>query len=145
MDYTILTGFSVRYMMTKKRTLNSILKEQDLNTVDGVLMVFIGNHPGYSQEKIGEVTLFDGASIARSLKRLEQAEFATRQVHPTNHRKKLVQLTPKGEKFLAIVKEADKKVSDQLFANISKTDQKKLEDILQRVFDNFDDLDIQNK
>ncbi|WP_125771333.1 MarR family winged helix-turn-helix transcriptional regulator [Companilactobacillus furfuricola] len=145
MDYTILTGFSVRYLMTKKRTLNSILKEQDLNPVDGVLMVFIGNHPGFSQEKIGEVTLFDGASIARSLKRLEQAEFATRKVHPTNHRKKLVQLTPKGEEFLALIKKADKEVTDKLFDNISATDQKKLDNILHRVFDNFDELNIQNK
>lgn len=142
MDYSILTGFATRYMMTKKRSLSTILKGQDLNTVDGILMLFIGKHPEYSQEKIGDVTLFDGASIARSLKRLEVNGFVVRKVHPMNHRKKLVNLTDKGQKFLTKIIDADRKVSDKLFANISEADQASLENILSRVYQNFDNLDF---
>lgn len=142
MDYSILTGFATRYMMTKKRSLSNILKGQDLNTVDGILMLFIGKHPEYSQEKIGDVTLFDGASIARSLKRLETNGFVIRKVHPMNHRKKLVNLTDKGQKFLTKIIAADREVSDKLFANISEADQASLENILSRVYQNFDNLDF---
>lgn len=142
MDYSILTGFATRYMMTKKRSLSTILKGQDLNTVDGILMLFIGKHPEYSQEKIGDVTLFDGASIARSLKRLEANGFVVRKVHPMNHRKKLVNLTDKGQKFLTKIIDADRKISDKLFANISEADQASLENILSRVYQNFDNLDF---
>ncbi len=142
LDYSILTGFATRYMMTKKRSLSSILKTKDLNTIDGILMVFVGKHPEFSQEKIGEITLFDGASIARSLKRLETSGFAERKVHPTNHRKKLVSLTPKGEEFLTEIKKADHKVSDQLFEDVSEEDQKSLEEILTHVYNNFDKIDL---
>lgn len=142
MDYSILTGFAIRYMMTKKRSLTSILKTKDLNTIDGILMVFVGKHPELSQEKIGEVTLFDGASIARSLKRLEKIGFVTRKIHPTNHRKKLVDLTPEGDEFLEVIKKADRKISDQLFDDVSKSDQEQLEKILTHVFNNFDKIEF---
>ncbi|MFD1472668.1 MarR family winged helix-turn-helix transcriptional regulator [Companilactobacillus mishanensis] len=142
MDYSILTGFATRYMMTKKRTLSTILKQKDLNTIDGILMVLIDKHPDFSQEKIGEITLFDGASIARALKRLEASGFAERKVHPTNHRKKLVNLTPEGKEFLSKVKAADHKISDQLFEDVSEEDKKSLEEILTHVFNNFDKIDI---
>lgn len=142
MDYSILTGFSIRYLMTKKRSLNEILKGNDLNTIDGVLLVIVGKHPGLGQEKIGDITLFDGASIARSLKRLEKGELVERKVHPMNHRKKVVNLTSKGEKFLAQIEEADRKITDQLFEGFSLEEQKCLEDTLAQVYHNFDDLEI---
>lgn len=142
MDYTILTGFATRYMMTKKLTLTSILKKRGMRTLDGILMVFVDKHPDLSQEKIGEITLFDGASIARSLKRLEEAGFAERKVHPTNHRKKLVNLTEDGTAFLKEIKKADHKVSDKLFEDVSEDDQEALERILTHVFNNFDKIEI---
>lgn len=74
MDDYNLVGFVMRYSMIKKRIAAKYLKEEDLNTFESILLGIVYKKQECSQDKIGEITLFDGASIARALKNLEIAD-----------------------------------------------------------------------
>jgi len=143
-DYNLI-GFAVRFIMQKKRIIRRYLKDTDLNLVDCMVMMITNRHPNCNQEKIGEITLFNGAIIARSLKKLEQMEFVIRQVDPNNRRKKIVQITSAGEEFVKRLRADFKDANNEIYSNLTGEELDQLEKILSKVYANFDNIKIPNK
>ena len=145
MDDYNLVGFVMRYSMVKKRIAAEYLKEEDLNTFESILLGIVYKNHQCSQDKIGEITLFDGASIARALKKLEDRGFVSRQPDPNNRRKKLVTITDAGQGLYDEVRKAFHKGNDAIFKDITSEEQTQLEKILMKVYKNLDDIKIESK
>ncbi|AUI71828.1 hypothetical protein COSHB9_08490 [Companilactobacillus alimentarius] len=143
-DYNLI-GFVMRYTMVKKRIAASYLKKEDLNAFESILLAIVYKHQEISQDKIGEITLFDGASIARSLKKLEDRGFVSRHADPNNRRKKIVTITDAGLKLYGEVRKAFQKSNGEIFKGITSEEQTELEGILIKVYDNLDNIEIDSK
>ena len=144
MDDYNLVGFVMRYSMVKKRIAAKYLKEEDLNTFESILLGIVYKKHQCSQDKIGEITLFDGASIARALKKLEDRGFVSRQPDPNNRRKKLVTITDAGQGLYDEVRKAFHKGNDAIFKDITSEEQTQLEKILMKVYKNLDNIKIES-
>ncbi|KRK98417.1 MarR family winged helix-turn-helix transcriptional regulator [Companilactobacillus futsaii] len=144
MDDYNLVGFVMRYSMVKKRIAAKYLKEEDLNTFESILLGIVYKKKECSQDKIGEITLFDGASIARALKKLEDRGFVSRQPDPNNRRKKIVTITDAGQKLYDEVRKAFHKGNDAIFKDITSEEQTQLEKILIKVYKNLDNIKIES-
>ncbi|WP_195701327.1 MarR family winged helix-turn-helix transcriptional regulator [Companilactobacillus futsaii] len=144
MDDYNLVGFVMRYSMVKKRIAAKYLKEEDLNTFESILLGIVYKKKECSQDKIGEITLFDGASIARALKKLEDRGFVSRQADPNNRRKKIVTITDAGQKLYDEVRKAFHKGNDAIFKDITSEEQTQLEKILMKVYKNLDNIKIES-
>ncbi|WP_081776156.1 MarR family winged helix-turn-helix transcriptional regulator [Companilactobacillus nodensis] len=142
MDDYDLVGFAVRFMMQRKRLISAFLKGKDLNLADSIIMMIVTKHSGYNQEKIGEVTLFDGAIIARSLKKLEAQGFVTREVDETNRRRKIVQITESGKEFGNKLRSAFKESNETIYSGITEEELKQLDVIMAKVYANLDKVKI---
>lgn len=143
-DYNLI-GFTVRFIMQKKRIIRSYLKGTDLNMVDSILMMTVSRHPDCNQEKLGEITLFDGAIIARSLKKLESMSFVIRQVDPDNRRKKIVRITKEGTEFVKRLRVDFKNANDEIYSNLTDEELNQLEKILTKVYANIDRVQLTDK
>ncbi|WP_164509330.1 MarR family winged helix-turn-helix transcriptional regulator [Companilactobacillus jidongensis] len=142
MDDYDLIGFAVRFMMQRKRIISAFLKGKDLNLADCIIMMIVTKHPGYNQEKIGEVTLFDGAIIARSLKKLEKQGFVTREVDVNNRRRKIVQITEAGKEFGNKLRESFKDSNEIIYSGLTEDELKQLGVIMAKVYANLDKVKI---
>lgn len=142
MDDYDLVGFAVRFMMQRKRILSGFLKGKDLNLADCIILMIVIKHPGYNQEKIGEITLFDGAIIARSLKKLECQDLVTRSVDKSNRRRKIVQVTETGKEFGNKLKAAFKDSNETIYSGITEDELEQLDVILAKVYANLDKVKI---
>ena len=142
MDDYDLVGFAVRFMMQRKRLISAFLKGKDLNLADSIIMMIVTKHSGYNQEKIGEVTMFDGAIIARSLKKLEAQGFVTREVDETNRRRKIVQITESGKEFGNKLRSAFKESNETIYSGITEEELKQLDVIMAKVYANLDKVKI---
>ncbi|MFC6322728.1 MarR family winged helix-turn-helix transcriptional regulator [Companilactobacillus baiquanensis] len=140
-DYNLI-GFAVRFIMQKKRIIRAYLKDTDLNMVDSIVMMIVNRHPDCNQETIGEITLFDGAIIARSLKKLEQMDFVVREVDPANRRKKIVQITTSGAEFVKRLRADFKDANEELYSNLTDEELNQLEHILTKVYANIDGIQL---
>ncbi|MQS76167.1 MarR family winged helix-turn-helix transcriptional regulator [Companilactobacillus halodurans] len=145
MDEYNLIGFVMKYMTLNKRIAAKYLRNEHLNAFESVLLTIVYREKQYSQDKIGEKTLFDGASIARSLKKLEDRGFITREADPNNGRKKIVYITSDGEKLYEQISEAFHDINDTVFDGITSEEQKQLENVLSKLYKNLDKIEIFSK
>jgi len=142
MDDYDLIGFAVRFMMQRKRIISAFLKGTDFNPADCIIMMIVTKHPGYNQEKISEATLFDGAIVARSMKKLEQQGFVTREVDESNRRRKIVQATETGKEFGNKLRAAFRDSNKAIYSGITEDEQEQLKIILAKVYANLDKVKI---
>ncbi|HIY91933.1 MarR family winged helix-turn-helix transcriptional regulator [Companilactobacillus sp. HBUAS56275] len=143
-DYNLI-GFVMRYTMVRKRIAASYLKKEDLNAFESILLAIVYKRRECTQDKIGEITLFDGASIARSLKKLEDRGFVSRQADPNNRRKKIVSITDAGSELYGKVRKAFSESNETIFKGITSEEQTELENILMKVYKNLDSVKIPSK
>ena len=143
-DYNLI-GFVMKFTSIKRRIAASYLKEKNLNAFELILLSIVYKHKTCTQDKIGEITMSDGASIARSLKKLESRGFVLRQPDPNNGRRKIVELTDKGVEFYDEIRKPLQASNDTMFKGITSEEQTQLESILEKVYKNLDSIEIPSK
>ena len=145
MDEYNLVGFVMKYSMIRKRIAAKYLKEENLNAFESILLSMVYKHKEISQDRIGEITLFDGASIARALKKLEDRGFVSRKTDPNNGRKKIVYITATGQMLYGQVRQAFHASDTTMFNNVTSEEQQQLEHILTKIYKNLDSIKIDSK
>lgn len=140
-----LISFVMKYSMVRKRIAAKYLKKEDLNGFESILLSIVYKHQELSQDKIGEMTLSDGASITRSLKKLEDRGFVSRKADPNNGRKKIVRITDEGQTLYDQVREEFHTSNVMMFNDVTSEEQHELERILTKVYKNLDNLKIESK
>lgn len=117
--------------------------EQELNST-GVyrsqhqLLMFIADNPNVSQKELARLYGVSAATIAVSLKKLEQGGYINREVDSKDNRYNQICLTEKGmktvEQSISIFEEMEKK----MFWGFSKEDFQKMGELLDRMYQNME-------
>jgi len=143
-DYTF-AGFVLKYTSIKRRIASGFLKDKGLNVFESIILSIVYKHKSCTQDRIGEITMSDGAIVARSLKKLEEFGYVSRKPDPENGRRKLVMVTEKGEEIYDKIHQAFHASNELMFKGITEEEQSQLESILEKVFKNLDDIEIPSK
>ncbi len=101
-----------------------------------LIVLYIGRHPGASQEDVVSFFALDKASVARSARRLEDLGHIRRAPDPENRRQYQLYLTPAGEEMLAVLDQATQRFQRQLSAGVSPEDWRTLAGLLQQLEEN---------
>ena len=145
MDDYNLVGFVMKYTSIKRRIAANYLKDKNLNAFESIILSIVYKHKTCTQDKIGEITMSDGASIARSLKKLENFGYVARKPDPDNGRRKLVTITDKGMELYDKVKHDFRASNEVMFKGVTSEEQSQLESILEKVYKNLDSIEIPSK
>lgn len=89
-------------MIARSQTiyLNHRLGNLGINATQMHLLFEISYHNDLNQEKIANRCNINKGAVARSIKKLEEGGFVTRQIDENNRRQNIVTLTQKGKKTL---------------------------------------------
>ncbi|WP_119325728.1 MarR family transcriptional regulator [Companilactobacillus musae] len=143
-DYNLI-GFVMKFTSIKRRIAASYLKDKGLNSIESIILSIIYKHEGCTQDKIGEITMSDGALIARSLKKLEGHGYVIREPDPKNGRRKIVNITGKGKELYDKIRKEFQASNEVVFKGITSEEQSQLESILEKVYKNLDSIEIPSK
>lgn len=101
-----------------------------------LIILYIGRHPGGSQEDVVGFYALDKASVARSARRLEEMGHLRREQDPENRRQYRLFLTQEGEEMLAVLEGAHETFQRQLSQGIGAEDWALLAGLLRRLEEN---------
>lgn len=101
-----------------------------------LIVLYIGGHPGRSQEDIVSFFALDKTSVARGARRLEEMGHLRRTQDPENRRQYQLFLTPAGEEMREVIEHAHSSFQQQLANGISGEDWALLASLLQRLEEN---------
>ncbi|MBR4447778.1 MarR family winged helix-turn-helix transcriptional regulator [Methanobrevibacter sp.] len=96
--------------------INEIVKEDGLSYGLHPLLVIIYKNEGISQEQLASEIHLNESTITRNLKKLEDKGFIER---IKDKRKKIIKLTPKGEKTALKIMNYDEKWDEKIKNNIT--------------------------
>ncbi|GKQ42335.1 hypothetical protein RD055328_02580 [Companilactobacillus sp. RD055328] len=126
-------GPKLFFLARQKGTfLKQIAKDEGFKIIEVAIMFASEHHPGVSQEEIRDKASFDEASIARSLKSLEDRNLIIRKVNPENKRLKKVFLTKQGFEITASFKKVLNFWDDELLSSLTMSERENLGEILDK-------------
>ena len=133
-----------KYVRTTK--LHRKVLEQELSST-GVyrsqhqLLMFVADHPEVSQKELARLLGVSTATIAVSLKKLEQGGYIERKVDVRDNRYNQICITPKGmaaaEKSVTIFE----KLERSMFQGFSREDFERMGELLDRIYRNLEDYE----
>jgi len=109
----------------------------DITVEQWILLKIIHENVGMSQKDIAVKSLRDPASITRTLDILQKKKLLTRSPIPENRRQYKIDLTKKGKQFIDKHMSLIKTHRKRSVRKISKSDQKKLVELLQKIQHNM--------
>jgi DNA-binding MarR family transcriptional regulator len=98
---------------------------------------FIAHHAPVSVSDVAEALGIDGSTVSRHVSRLEQAGFLARTPDPKDGRVSLLQVTEAGHDAFRRVHEARQALLEDVLADWSQQDQKRLAGDLRRLANDF--------
>ena len=101
-----------------------------------LLMLYLSEHPGASQDEIREYYALDKTNVARDARRLEELGHIKRQVDMNNRRQYQLYVTESGKAFLPLIQAAYDSFSEKLVANLSQEEVDILGKLLQKLDNN---------
>lgn len=111
--------YGALYRQTQ-RFMKEIYADSGLNYSEAIVLVFVLERPGTSQEAISAELSLDKAACARTLKSLEVAGFIHRAVNEDNRRAKQVYAEPKAERFQHLMAFAIKAFNERILEPIEE-------------------------
>ncbi len=112
--------------------INDNVKDDDLSFGLHPLLIKIYRHDGISQEHLAHYFHLNESTITRNLKKLEDKELI---VKVRDKRKKIIKITPKGEKTAQKVMDFDEKWDEQL--NLTDEEYEYFLKILKKITDDL--------
>lgn len=100
---------------SQKIFFKKMLSELNINNTQLYILYEIINDPKINQEKIASRCNIDKGAIARSIKKLEDNSFISREIDENNKRQNIISLTQKGKNALNHAINVMNEVEDYLF------------------------------
>jgi len=132
----------VRAAENFKRTHSAIFKQYGLSFPQyNILRVLESSHRGQNKiSTVGKIMLVPGANMTGLAKRLEQKGFIVRRPDPSDERVTLLQITPKGKKTLARIKDQKDAVIDHILQDFTLDDKTAVLDKVKQLIDATTDV-----
>lgn len=146
MEKTVLSSL-LRINRYHRRALRYALAPYQYVGVMHLIVLYIDQHPGSSQEEITGFYALDKASVARDARRLEDLGHIERNKIPENRRQYKLFLTDAGRDMIRVIDRAAEQFQKSLAASISPEDWAQLELLLKRLEENvcLPCLDVRNE
>jgi DNA-binding MarR family transcriptional regulator len=112
-------------------------REFDLTTTQYGILYVLSRHPGIDQISLARLLGLDRSTTGMVVGRLETRTLLRRAVDPTDKRKRLLELTPAGEKMLTRVQPVVRRAQERLFAPFNAQER----DILVALLDRLIEMD----
>jgi DNA-binding MarR family transcriptional regulator len=110
-------------------------REFDLTTTQYGILYVLGRSPGVDQISIARLLGLDRSTTGMVVGRLEERQLLRRAVDPADKRKRLLELTPAGDKLLTRVQPVVRRAQERLFAPFSTEERELLVKLLDRLID----------
>ncbi|HEX2116960.1 MAG TPA: MarR family transcriptional regulator [Alphaproteobacteria bacterium] len=110
-------------------------REFDLTTTQYGILYVLSRYPGIDQISLARLLGLDRSTTGMVVARLEERLLLRRAIDPTDKRKRLLELTPAGEKMLARVQPVVRRAQERLFAPFNAQEREMLIALLDRLID----------
>lgn len=97
-------------------------------------LLLVDSHPGIRPSVIAQLIMRDRSAMGRLVDQMIDHELITRQAAPDDGRAQELHITPKGADLARKVRKIATKQSSDFFADVPEKDQKRLLDILRRIY-----------
>ncbi len=136
-----LVGKYIQTNRLHRRVLEQELSSTGVYRSQHQLLMFVAEHPQVSQKELARLHGVSTATIAVSLKKLEQGGYIERKVDVRDNRFNQICITPKGmaavEKSAAIFEELER----SMFQGFSSEDFERMGELLDRIYHNLEEYE----
>lgn len=102
------------------------------------ILVLLSEQDGMTQRELSDSCAIDVTTLSRTLDRMEEAGFITREPHPDNRRAFLIRITELGKEKAEASRHGFQKIDDLIWQGFSKQEMESLLEKLQKVKANLD-------
>jgi MarR family transcriptional regulator, lower aerobic nicotinate degradation pathway regulator len=133
-DYSQAPGYLIRRAhQTSMAIFAEELAAYEVTSLQFAILQALVDEPGADQISVAQLVALDAATCGSVIMRLEERGWLRREASPTDKRRKLLWLTPEGEKKAMDMKKPARKVQQRLLQGLSERDQAQLVALLKRV------------
>lgn len=122
----------------QRSTLDQLLSRTGVYRSQHQILMYVSDHPNASQKEIAARYKVSTATIAVSLKKLENGGYIRRIVDQKDNRFNQICLTEKGKKVTSDSAKIFECMEKQMFAGFSDQDYQALEELLDRIYENLE-------
>ena len=133
-DYSQAPGYLIRRAhQTSMAIFAEELAAYEVTSLQFAILQALVDEPGADQISVAQLVALDAATCGSVIMRLEERGWLRREASPTDKRRKLLWLTPEGEKKAVDMKKPARKVQQRLLQGLSEREQAQLVALLKRV------------
>ena len=110
-------------------------REFDLTTTQYGILYVLSRHSGIDQISLARLLGLDRSTTGMVVGRLEERQLLRRAIDPADKRKRLLEVTPAGEKLLTRVQPVVRRAQERLFAPFSAEERELLVSLLDRLIE----------
>jgi DNA-binding MarR family transcriptional regulator len=133
-DFTQAPGYLIR---RAHQTSMAIFAEElggyEVTSLQFAILQALVDEPGADQITVAQRVALDAATSGSVIMRLEERGWLRREASPTDKRRKLLWLTPEGEKMAMEMKKPAKKVQQRLLESLSEAERVQFVALLKRI------------
>jgi DNA-binding MarR family transcriptional regulator len=100
-----------------------------------LVLSYLHEHPGTTQQELGEVMLVDSNTVVLLLNELEARGFSIRRRDTGDRRRHVVEITPSGRDAVARGEKAREAIEDEVFAALTADERRTLRWLLVRTLE----------
>ncbi len=133
-DFTQAPGYLIRRAhQTSMAIFAEELGSYEVTSLQFAILQALVDEPGSDQISIAQRVALDAATSGSVILRLEERGWLRREASPTDKRRKLLWLTPEGEKQAMDMKKPARKVQQRLLTALTDDEREQLVSLLKRV------------
>ena len=95
-----------------------------------LVLLYLSDHPGSTQQELGEGMFFDANTVVLLLNELESRGYSIRKRDTEDRRRHVVEITDSGRGALARAERARDQIEDEVLAALTKEDRRALRRLL---------------
>jgi len=119
-----------------------LVKQHDLTLPHFEVLLCLKSGEGISQQELSERLLLTKGNICIIVQKMESSGLIERRSDPTDQRSHRLYLADSGRRLLAGVMPAHHALTGRILSGLSQADQKTLHELLSRIDQTFDDLEL---
>ena len=108
-------------------------KIKDMTIDQGLVLLFLNEHPDLTQKEIAELVFKDNASMTRMINTMVEKKHLKRSMNNDDRRRYKIEITKKGKEVLAILPPIIHHNRNSSLIGITKNELKQLETILGKI------------
>ena len=100
-----------------------------------LVLSYLGDHPGTTQQELGEAMVLDSNTVVLLLNDLESRGSSIRRRDAEDRRRHVVEITPAGRDAVARAEKAREAIEDEVFGELTPEDRRTLRRILMKALE----------